>query len=323
MPSASSTTTASLPSWFELQDYHTARDFVAALQPSGSAWSTDKFGISNWYFRGQWDATLPLLPRLFRTPLDPLVERVAASLESDVEACLMRANHLASIDRHRTVFSITSSEFELVERFRALADAVGHDMGDLWAYDGREWLESPHAHSDQYCTPRFLSAMAQHHGIPTRALDWTTHPLYAAFFASNKSTAAIVSCDHLAVWALSQDCVKTRTGSKTTEHRLARVWLPVSRVEYVRAQHGVLLFDARPNLFYMKEGRWPDVLDSIESSTAIDKSKVQLRKLTLPHSELPALRQALMAHRISHAFLMPSLDNIARTVADVFFNGAP
>jgi len=43
-----------------------------------------------------------------------------------------------------------------------------------------------------------LIALAQHYGVPTRALDWTTNALVAAYFASQ---APVATDDTIAVWA--------------------------------------------------------------------------------------------------------------------------
>ena len=213
-----------------------AQEFIEALRRSNPTWWENE--ACPWVFRGHAQSDWQLLPSAWR-PNNPIMEK--CSLEArrrfDVVApnqelkwmwfgggnWLSAAAQFGANDQElsRRLTIATTAEYLPLWDFAARCDALGMpvplggpgpdpDQDPNWLADaslpllGDELLRF----SD---LPSAL-ALAQHHGLPTRLLDWTSDPVASAFFAV-ETLGEPHPQRSLIVWALH----KKRARDTTTE----------------------------------------------------------------------------------------------------------
>ncbi len=133
-----------------------------------------------------------------------------------------------------------------------------------------------------------LIAVAQHHGLPTRLLDWTRNPLAAAFFAVEqeyKGDSAIYVLKGYDV--ISEE---ERMRLSPLEYKKFGKYAPPHITERIVAQGGIFTIHPEPEIAF--------VSDSVD-------------KLIIPHSLRKKLKKILDTYGINRAVLFPGLDGLA------------
>ena len=297
----------------EQRDFETAKELVDFIRPSSENWEPLIEHAVGWVFRGQRNAKWPLIPAAWRADAKPILQPIMDRLRGDVAPMFQKwdeTNDLGCpLERAVEHRSHVEAEQYLAHQFLQLADELGHPVPDKGSVELRMRCCPYRSTSGVFGPqPNTALALAQHHRVPTRLLDWTRKSMVAAFFAADGAESGSSLDDmatHIAIWALNLN---------VTIPGLRRLTCPRHQFQFLHAQDGLFTYlDNAGDFHFIDSGSWPTIEEYLSRLEPRPPSPV-LRKMTLPTDEAGSLLQLLWRERISSAHLMPTYDNVTAAI---------
>jgi FRG domain-containing protein len=189
----------------------------------------------------------------------------------------------------RVTYDLTPSIGRFLPRFRTKAHLLDHEQFAIDIFE----KESAIYHAREPKNRWDLLVIAQHHGLPTRLLDWTHNPLVALFFAVKEPNDV-----DGAVYALPAGSLLDAMDTRDLTHDP----FAVTEVRQFSPLHITLRASVQESMFTLH----PD------PSVAFDHD--DLLKIVIPHAEKEKLRLTLIRYGFHPKRLFPDLGGLASSI---------
>lgn len=152
-----------------------------------------------------------------------------------------------------------------------------------------------------------LLAIAQHHGLPTRLLDWTTNPLVALWFVVRNGPGPKRKSNFGVVWIFesNDEDIVNDSSVESSPYSLDRtmIYIPSHLSSRIAVQNSIFTVHKYISLH--------DWFYKFERSL---REKVKLHKIIIPTDFFEDFKKRLDVYGINEATMFPGLDGLARHI---------